>query len=189
MPSWWQCPSETSCCRAGQLSRESCCMTHLALPAQSGYPHPNHPQLQNSAFLPRAITLSTIHELRAQNSPSGRLPARNTAIVPTGRGDGGTRVRPPCSTGDGWRLRGIRRAPHACELSPMTPFPAHSLSPRPQEVKDIKIKADRRWDLRHTPALSVRPLAGWEGVRPAPSPRRPDGPEGQCAPTWRGAPR
>lgn len=71
----------------------------------------------------------------------------------------------------------------------MTPFPARSLSPRPQEVKDVKIKAERRWDLRHAPALSVRPLAGWEGVRPALSPRQPDGPEGQRAPKWRGAPR
>lgn len=51
VPSRWQCPSETSRCRAGQLSRESCCMTHLTLPAQSGCPHPSHPQLQNSAFL------------------------------------------------------------------------------------------------------------------------------------------
>lgn len=189
MPSWWQCPSKMSCCRAGQLSRESCCMTHLALPAQSGYPHPSHPQLQNSGFLPHAITLSTVPELRVRNSPSGRLPARNTAIVPIGRGDGGTRFPPPCCTGDGWRLRGIRRAPHARELSPMTPFPAHSIPPRPQEVKDIKIKAERHWDLRHAPALNVRPLAGWEGVGPEPSPRRPDGPKGQRAPKWRGAAR
>lgn len=47
------------------------------------------------------ITLSALSELGARNSPSGQLPACNTATVPTGRGDGRTRVQPPRGTRDG----------------------------------------------------------------------------------------